>query len=155
MFSTLLSSPVGILMIIALNSPPGMLLIYISLRSPAMALALSFIWDKFFCFFAYLLGKSVISPVLEGTSFMKKGPIEPCSVVSHVPQGLLLQCVLHFLYCCVLATLSSGQSSAEALFVCCGQCLVPGLIVALLPKCAPICLWIETCFHHPLNWSLT
>ena len=48
--------------------------------------------------------------------------------------------VLHFLYCCVLATLSSGQSSAEALFVCCGQCLVPGLIVALLPKCAPICL---------------
>ena len=38
-------------------------------------------------------------------------------------------CVLLALCCCVLALLFLDQLSAEALLVCCGQYLVPGLNV--------------------------
>lgn len=46
----------------------------------------------------------------------------------------------------------SDQSSAEALFACCGQYLVPGLtVVSFNFRCAVVCLWNETSYHHCWN----
>ena len=56
MSSILLSSPVSILMITALNYPSGMLLISVLLRSLALALSCSFICNKFLCL--HILSKS-------------------------------------------------------------------------------------------------
>ena len=79
MSSILFSGPVSILMIIALNSPSGMLLISIQLRSLAMALSFSFIWNRFLClliclsiWLLLLLEKPVVSFAPENNGLMKK-----------------------------------------------------------------------------------
>ena len=67
-----------------------------------------------------------------------------------------LLCVLHVLFCCVLADMSFRPVVWRGLFACCRQCFVPGLNFNRLwiqTRCALVCLWNETCHHLPHNWG--
>ena len=81
-------SPVSILMIIVFNSLSGMLLISLTLRSLAVTLFCSFIWDKFLCLLILSASlcwrKSAVSSPLESSDFMKKRSwnAQQCSVSS-------------------------------------------------------------------------
>ena len=82
----------------------------------------------------------------------KRVPVVSCRTMSLFTRswcfsGCLL-CVLHEPCCSVLDPFYSVQLSAEALFACCGQCLVPAWDGdTVLTKCTPICLQNETCCH--------
>lgn len=121
-------------MISALNFQSEVLLTSVSLRCPAMTLSCSFIWNKFLCLLLLsvsVLGRSALSPVLEGNGFMKKRSCSalqcsvPCSPGLGTSWSVSIVCfaVVAWPLC------PSAQSSAEAPFVCCGQCLDSGLNV--------------------------
>ena len=80
-----------------------------------------------------MLGKPATSSVLDGYDFMKKMSCSALGVVSPAPQGLALPEASSV--CCLHSAIvswpfyPSGQPSAEALFACGGQCLMPGLNV--------------------------
>ena len=137
---TLFSSLVSILMIINLNSLSDMLLISVSHRSLTIALSCSFILDKFLCLL--ILSRSLclflyVRKTNHVSSLWGQWSYEDSSmhfhVVSPVSQGLVLPGASPMRAVCsaVLSWLlyPSGQSSAEALFACCGQCFVPDLNV--------------------------
>ena len=76
-----------------------------------------------------------------------------CSAVFPVPQDLVLQeCLLYVLSvpcCCVYCFFL--QSSAKALFACCGQCFILARLEYVLTRCMLVCLWNETCLGYCQN----
>ena len=124
MSSTLFSSPVSILMIIALHFPSGMLLISVSFRTLSVASFCSFIWNEFLyltlfasrvCF--SVLRKSTVSSLLESSYFMKKRSWSTLQcIVSYLPEpspsgeypmgvaSALLLCLSQFRFSAVVFT---------------------------------------------------
>lgn len=84
----------------------------------------------FFCVCFYVSGKSATSPTLECSGLMKERSY--CALQCNVPylpeSGVSYVCCMH---CTVVAELllPSVQSSVMTLFACCGQGLVPVLLV--------------------------
>ena len=85
-----------------------------------------------FCLYFSVLQKSASSSALERGGLMKKfSSALQCSTPAH--QNLILQGVPYV--CCMHPTVvaeplfPSDQSSAVTLLACCGQCLVPVLLV--------------------------
>ena len=84
-----------------------------------------------------MLENHVLFPAPESNGLMKNK--QSCSV-----QGLALQGMFWYelsaLHFCVLAALSSGHFSSEALPAFCRKCLVHGQDVRVLTRCALVCL---------------
>ena len=123
----LFSSPISILMIVALNSPSTMLFISVSLRSLAVALSFSFIQDKFLhvCMLSKSLPSSVLenlvmSPAPESDGLRKK---MTCSAQGLVLQGVISRecatCAMLWCFsCCVLEPVNCRGSPCLLRAVC-------------------------------------